>query len=253
MSYAIDEKYTYHKMFLRRDNKSEQKKKNRDPSSIGTAAIAASQQEVNALTFDYPQNGFVTRIEHSLLYAMIREPNIFPTPTLLDAIAEENYSTYFYVRPKRGQSVSEYEVSYKQLTAILALAAEEWPHDSEIPPAICQKVSQCVLRYADDNGLDRKTELDDLLQPLYQYAVQREAKQAKKMIKWIVPALGASVLVGNPLPVYAAIVGANFAQTKDLEKGNISNTNTDRMMSSGERTANLEHTSLLEECDDISI
>ena len=240
-------------MFLRRDNKTEQRKKHRDPSCVGTAAIADSQLEVNSRTIKYPESGFVTRVEHSLLYTMVREPDIFPDATVLDAISEEDYSTYFYVRPRRGQSVSEYEVAYNQLTALLALAAEEWPHDSEIPPSICQKVSQCVLRYADDKGLDRKTELDDLLQPLYQYAVHREARQAKKMLAWIVPALGASVLVGNPLPVYGALVAANLVQTKNLEKGNISNTNTDRMMSSGERTANVEHTSLLEECDDVSI
>eukprot|EP00751_Fragilariopsis_kerguelensis_P013350 CAMPEP_0170763106 /NCGR_PEP_ID=MMETSP0733-20121128/3177_1 /TAXON_ID=186038 /ORGANISM="Fragilariopsis kerguelensis, Strain L26-C5" /LENGTH=184 /DNA_ID=CAMNT_0011103433 /DNA_START=264 /DNA_END=818 /DNA_ORIENTATION=- len=184
---------------------------------------------------------------------MIRESAIFPITTVLQAIAEENYSVYFYVRPKKGQSVSEYKVSYAQLTATLALAAEEWPHDSEIPPALCQKMSQCVLRYAHDQDLDRKTEVDDLLQPLYQYAKKREVKQSKKMLKWIVPALGASVLVGNPLPVYAAFLGANLAQTKEIEKGNISNINTNRMMSSGERLNNVEHTSLLEEYDDVSI
>eukprot|EP00536_Pseudo-nitzschia_multiseries_P007441 jgi/Psemu1/256259/estExt_Genewise1Plus.C_1750095 len=211
-------------MFLKRSSKSEQKKRVRDRDSVGTAAIADSQLEVNASTFDYPPNGFVTRIEHSLLYTM------------------------------RGKSVSEYEVSYAQLTAILALAAEEWSHDSEIPPVLCQKISQCVLRYASDQGLDRKTELDDLLQPLYQYAVKREAKQSKKMLRWIVPALGASVLVGNPIPVYAAYVGANVAQNKEIQKGNISNTNTDRMLTSGERAANAEHASLLEdEYDDVSI
>jgi len=240
-------------MFLKRNSKSEQRNRNRNPSCVGTEAIADSQEQVNALTFKYPSSGFVTRIEHSLLYTMIREADIFPTSTVLQAIAEENYSVYFYVRPQKGQSVSEYEVSYAQLTAVLALAAEEWPHDSEIPPVLCQKVSQCILRYANDQGLDRKTELDDLLQPLYQYAVQREAKQSKNMLRWIVPALGASVLVGNPLPVYAVILGANLAQNKDIEKGNISNTNTDRMMSSGERAANVEHTSLLEEYDDVSI
>jgi len=240
-------------MFLKRNSKSEQRNKNNDPSCVGTEAIAVSQQEINAQTFKYPPSGFVTRIEHSLLYTMVREPDIFPTHTVLDAIAEENYLSYFYVRPSKGQSVSEYEISYAQLTAILALAAEEWSYDSEIPLVLCQKVSQCVLRYANDQGLDRKTELDDLLQPLYRYAVEREAQQSKKMLSWIIPALGASILVGNPLPVYAAVVGANFAQTREIEKGNISNANTDRIMSSGERTANLEHASLLEECDDVSI
>jgi len=241
-------------MFLKRNSKSEQKKRIRDRDSVGTAAIADSQLEVNANTFAYPPGGFVTRIEHSLLYTMIREPNIFPESTVRGAIDEENFSIYFYVRPQRGKTVTEYEVSYAQLTAMLALAAEEWSHDSEIPPVLCHKISQCVLRYANDRGLDRKTELDDLLQPLYQYAVKREVSQSKKMMRWIVPALGASVLVGNPLPVYAAYLGANVAQNKEIQKGNVSNTNTDRMMSSGERAANVEHTSLLEEeYDDVSI
>ncbi|VEU39193.1 unnamed protein product [Pseudo-nitzschia multistriata] len=241
-------------MFLKRSSKSEQKKRVRDRDCVGTAAIADSQQEVNARTFLYPSSGFVTRIEHSLLYAMIREPDIFPESAVLKAIEEENYSMYFYVRPERGKSVTEYDVSYAQLTATLALAAEEWDHNSEVPPVLCQKVSQCVLRYATNQGLDRKTELDDLLQPLYQYAVRREAKQSKKMMRWIVPALGASLLVGNPLPAYAALVSANLAQTKEIEKGQTSNTNTDRMMSTGERAANTEHASLLEEeYDDVSI
>jgi len=244
-------------MFLKRDSKSEQRKRNRDRdlSCVGTEAVANSQQQVNARTFQYPESGFVTRIEHSLLYVMIRDgKEVYPEKIVLKAIEEENFSPYIYVRPRKGQSVAEYEVSYSQLTAVLALACEEWPHDSDIPPVLCQKVSQCILRYAKDQGLDRKMELDDLLQPLYRYAVQREAKQSKKMLAWIIPALGASVLVGNPLPVYAAVLGTNVAQTKAIEKGNISNTNTDRMMSSGERIANLEHASLLEaEYDDISI
>lgn len=66
-------------------------------------------------------------------------------------------------------------------------------------------------------------------------------------------------MVGNPLPVYAALVSANLAHTKDIEKGNIGNHNTDRMMSTGERAANIEHTSLLnedgcsEDDDDVSL
>mmetsp|Transcript_27242 Transcript_27242/g.60008 ORF Transcript_27242/g.60008 Transcript_27242/m.60008 type:complete len:242 (-) Transcript_27242:440-1165(-) len=241
-------------MFLKRDSKSEQKKRSRDRDCVGTAAIANSQQQVNARTFNYPSTGFITRIEYSLLYAMIREPKIFPESAVLEAIEEENYSIYFYVRPERGKNYSEYEISYAQLTAILALAAEEWNHNSEIPPVLCEKISQCVLRCASDQGLDRKTELDDLLQPLYKYAVKREAKQSLKIMRWLVPALGASILAGNPFPAYAALVGANVVQSKEIAKGATSNANTDRMMSSGERAANEEHASLLkEEHDDISI
>jgi len=239
-------------MFLKR-NQSDKKKRNTF-DGVGTEAVANAQEAVNSSNFNYPSSGFVSRIEHTLIYTMIREADIFPTGTVLQAINEENFSMYFYVRPKPGTNIYEYEVSYAQLTAILALACEEWPHDSEIPTLLCQKISQCVLRHA-EHGLDRKTELDDLLQPLYKYACRREAKQSKKMIKWIVPALGASVIVGNPFPVYAALIGVNLAQTKEIEKGNISNANTDRMMNTGERTANVEHTSLLNEdiYDDLPI
>ena len=240
-------------MFLKR-NKSDKIHQNAF-DGVGTEAVANVQEEVNANSFNYPSSGFISRIEHTLLYTMIREADIFPADTVIQTINEENYSTYLYVRPKPGTNISEYEVSYAQLTAILALAAEEWPYDSEIPPVLCQKITQCVLRYANEHDLDRKTETDDLLQPLYKYACRREAKQSKKMLKWIIPALGASIIVGNPLPAYAALVGANLAQSRDIEKGNSSNHNTDRMMSTGERAANVEHTSLLDEdgYDDLSI
>ena len=131
----------------------------------------------------------------------------------------------------------------------------EWPHDSQVPLVMCQKITHCVLRYANDKGLDRKMETDDLLQPLYKYACQREAKQSKKMLAWLIPALAGSIVVGNPLPVYAALVTSNLAYTKDIDKNNLSNCNTDRIMNTGERTANVEHTSLLHEddYDDLSI
>lgn len=244
-------------MFLKRDSKTleSNKKKNDVNQCVGSEALANAQIEVNAKAFNYPSTGFVTRIEHSLLFTLVREANIYPSATVIQAIVDENYSIYFHVRPRPRTSIIEYDVSYAQLTALLALAAEEWPHDSQVPLVMCQKITHCVLRYANDKGLDRKMETDDLLQPLYKYACQREAKQSKKMLAWLIPALAGSIMVGNPLPVYAALVTSNLAYTKDIDKSNISNSNTDRIMNTGERTANVEHTSLLHEddYDDLSI
>jgi hypothetical protein len=235
-------------MFLKRN----QMPKHYDPSegAVGTEAVAAASQRLNARHFKYPSSGFVTRIEHSLLYTMIREPDIFPVSTVLQAIDEEDFSIYFYVRPAPGTITVEYDVSYAQLTALLALAGEEWPHDSEIPPTLCRKISQRVLRYADDHSLDRKTEMDELLQPLYRYAVRREARQQVKMLPWLVPALGASVVTGNPLPLYTAFVASNLVESKNIEKGANSTANTDRMVDSVVRQANMEQASLLQETYD---
>jgi hypothetical protein len=235
-------------MFLKRKSLTlSLKKRNGLDGAVGTEAVAAASERINSKYFKYPENGFVSRIEYSLLYAMIREPDIFPTDAVTKIIEEEDFSNYFYVRPKPGTTIREYQVSYAQLTALLALVGEEWAHHSDIPPLLCRKISQSVIRYADRHGLDRKTEIDDLLQPLHKYATQREAKQLAKMLPWLVPALGATVVTGSPLPVYFAYMASNIVESVNIEKGSTSSANTDHMLESGERAANIEHTSLLEE------
>ena len=113
-------------MFLKRDSKTleSNKKKNDVNQCVGSEALANAQIEVNAKAFNYPSTGFVTRIEHSLLFTLVREANIYPSATVIQAIVDENYSIYFYVRPRPRTSIIEYDVSYAQLTALLALAAE---------------------------------------------------------------------------------------------------------------------------------
>lgn len=235
-------------MFLKLNSQRVAVKKRKDlDGAVGTEAIAAASESINSKHFQYPASGFVSRIEHSLLYAMIREPDIFPTDTVAKAVDEEDFTIYFYVRPKPGTTIREYEVSYAQLTALLAMAGEEWAHDSDIPPKLCRKISQAVLRYADQHGLDRKTEMDDLLQPLYKYVMRREAKQSAKMLPWLLPALGATVVTGNPLPMYAAFMAGNILESKNIDKGATSTANTGRMVESGERAASVEQASLLEE------
>lgn len=217
-----------------------------DPNGpVGTEAIAQEAVKRNAKEFKYPENGFVNRIEHTLLYSMVRESSIFPAEAVIKAIEEEDFGVYFYVRPGRGQS--DYQVSYAQLTALLALAGEEWPHDSEVPPTLCRHVTKRVLRYCNENELDRKTELDDLLKPLYDYAVKREAKQSAKIMPWLIPAMGLTIVTGNPLPFYAAFVASHMAQSDTMEKGANAAHNTDKMLDRGDRAANVEQASLLDE------
>lgn len=235
-------------MFLKRKSQTLSTKKRNDlDGAVGTEAIAAASERINSKHFKYPESGFVARIEHSLLYAMIREPDIFPTDTVTKSIDEEDFTIYFFVRPKPGTTIREYDVSYAQLTALLALAGEEWPHDSDVPPLLCRKISQSVIRHADRRGLDRRTEMDELLKPLYKYAMGREARQSVKILPWLVPALGATVVIGNPLPMYAAFVASTVFESANIDKGATSTANTGRMLESGERAANVEHVSLLEE------
>lgn len=226
-----------------------QKKKptrNVDPNGpVGTEAEADEATKINAKAFKYPDGGFVNRIEHTLLYTMIRESSIFPAETVMKAIEEEDFSVYFYVRPQKGNA--DYRVSYAQLTAILALAGEEWEHNSEVPPTLCRHITKRVLRYANEHDLDRKTELDELLKPLYEYAVMREAKQSAKIMPWLIPAMGLTIVTGNPLPAYAAFVGAHMAHSATMEKGAHAAANTDKMLTSGDRSANAEQASLLDE------
>jgi hypothetical protein len=236
-------------MFLKRNSQtlSFNKKQKDFDGAVGTEAVAVASERINSKHFKYPESGFVARIEYSLLYAMIREPDIFPRDTVTKVIDEEDFTHYFYVRPKPGTTVREYQVSYAQLTALLALAGEEWDHHSDIPPLLCRKISQSVIRYADQHGLDRKTEIDDLFQPLHKYALQREAKQSAKMLSWLVPALGATVVTGNPLPVYVAFMASNIFESGSIDKGATASANKDRMLESGDRAANVEHASLLVE------
>ena len=102
---------------------------------------------------------------------------------------------------------------------MLALAGEEWSHESPIPPTLCRKISKRVLHYADEHNLDRKTEIDELLQPIYKYAMRREAKQSARLLPWILPATVVTVATGNPLAVYGAFLASNVVESKNIEKG----------------------------------
>ena len=207
--------------------------------AVGTEAVARKSLQVHATHFAYPPSGFQCCIEHSLLFTLIRESTIFPQDVVLQGIQDESnvngdgggFEKYFYVRPSKHSCTKKLDVSFAQLTALLALAAEEWPHDSQVPPTLCKAIVAAVVVHADKENLDRQEQVDSLLQPLYKYATTREARHfSAKMLPWLVPALTVSVITVNPLPLYGALLATNLIEAK---KRTTSKRNTQRMLECG--------------------
>ncbi|KAL7535644.1 hypothetical protein ACHAXR_006630 [Thalassiosira sp. AJA248-18] len=124
--------------------------------AVGTEANAIQNMARNAKHFNYPSSGFITPIEHSLLYAMIEFPEQYPEGVVKSMIEEEDFDVYLYVndeKSKRGNNndgsndrgeeeeereqqttaaqsdanIGEEHVSYAQLSALAALSAEKFP------------------------------------------------------------------------------------------------------------------------------
>lgn len=242
------------------------------PKVQGSEAVATESQKVNAKTFKYPLEGFETWIENSLLYSLIRESSIFPVETVIKAIDEEDFTQYFVIKQKEQQiplkrinedndDEDEYSseeqdprmssvvpvatnVSYAQLTALLALAGEEWSSTSNVPQHLCKTISKQIIKYANKNSLDREQELKELLDPLIVYAKGRGRKQALQMLPWFA-ALTVSTL--NPLAFYATYMSMLVANSDALSKGDRADQNTLEFCEMGSRHANVEKASLLEE------
>ena len=263
----------------RRRNNHNQQQQQRVKPVQGSEVVAVESQQVNAKTFKYPSEGFETWIEHSLLYTMIRESNIFPPETVLKAIDEEEYTQYFIIKQKQqrhnhqrkiNDDYDDYningdrdsatlaaaktitattkavasEVSYAQLTALLALAGEEWSSSSEVPQQLCKAISKQIIKYANKHDIDRQQELKELLNPLIDYAKGRGRKQALQMLPWFA-ALTVSTI--NPLAFYATYMSMLAANSDSLSKGDRADRNTIDMAEMGSRHGNVEKASLLDE------
>lgn len=252
----------------RRKNKNNNMLHSREKHVQGSEAVAVESQRVNAKMFNYPEAGFETWIENSLLYTMIRESKIFPSNTVLEAIEEEEYTQYFLIkqedelqrlRPQIGEEENDNDsdsqldsggktaatdVSYAQLTALLALAGEEWPSSSSIPQRLCEIISKQIIKYANKNELDREQELKELLHPLIDYAKGRGRQQALKMLPWFA-ALTVSTI--NPLAFYATYMSMLAANSNSLGKGDRADRNTINMAEVANRQGNVEKASLLDE------
>jgi len=246
----------------RRKNNNNKALHQRDKPVQGSEAVAVESQEVNAKTFNYPEGGFETSIENSLLYTMIRESNIFPSEAVLTYIDEEEFSQYFVVKQEDHQQqtfgdddddvdshtdprkLADAVVSYAQLTALLALAGEEWPSSSEVPQRLCKSISKEIIKYANKHDLHREQELKELLDPLIEYAKGRGRKQALQMLPWFA-ALTVSTI--NPLAFYATYMSMLAANSDSLSKGDRADRNTIDMAEMGKKHGNVEKASLLDE------
>ena len=235
----------------------------RDKPVQGSEAVAVDSQRANAKAFKYPEGGFETWIENSLLYTMIRESNIFPADVVLAAIKEEEFSQYFLIKQK-DQEKYEYDdndsdednddddddklaasqVSYAQLTALLALAGEEWPSTSEVPQELCRIISKEIIKYANTHNLDREQELKELLEPLIKYASGRGRKQVLRLLPWFA-ALAISTV--NPLTFYATYMSMLSANFDTLAQGDRADRNTINMAEMGKKQGDVENASLLDE------
>jgi len=257
---------------FRNRNRSDNRNHQQQQQVQGSEAVAVESQRINAKTFNYPKGGFETWIEHSLLYTMIRESNIFPAETVLKTIDDEDFTQYFIIKQKQqltekfisdddddddGDGNSDNNnhqnnnskrtielMSYAQLTAVLALAGEEWASTSDVPQQLCKVISKQIIKFANKENLDREQELRELLNPLIDYAKGRGRKQALQMLPWFA-ALTVSTV--NPLAFYATYMSMLAANSDSLSKGDRADRNTINMAEMGSRHGNVEKASLLDE------
>ena len=241
----------------------------------------------NQRHFKYPKGGFVTQMEHSLLYNMVSEPNVYPEDVVLKHIDEEDFASYLLVATTTKSSASSLSlslssssqqelperISYAQLSALLALSAENFPpkgvpisssepslqqdgstsssnhleDDSQpsIPKKLCKSVLQCVVRYAEEHNLDRKQEIQELLEPVQKYTANRTGNA----IFPLYAAYMAGILIpgGLGLGITMVSLGAIIASSDQVDK-EAANVNT--MRSESYRVADIEKAGLLDEAEE---
>jgi hypothetical protein len=241
---------------------------------VGTEAVALEHLERNRKEFGYPEEGFESRIEYSLLYSMINEPNVYPHDVVKEHIAAEDFSPYLTVAKtssistkRNANDINEDErVSYAQLSAILALAADKFPpppkdndeeqnqddgpspssNNNSIAQMLGKSVMQCVFRYAQKHNLDRKAEIEELLEPVQRYALKRNNQQSLDMLIPLYVGYAATLITLNPIPV---IVGAAVFASK-AEEAKERAQNMKSISSEAARKADEETTSLLDEAEE---
>lgn len=241
---------------------------------VGTEKIALQQMERNRKIFKYPSEGFVQKIEYSLLYNMVSSPNVYPEDVVQQHIQDEDLYQYLVVDAKQTSSSSSRQqdddeegeeepdvVSYAQLSAILALSAEKFPppadEDNNVPQqqakpkqsisqTLCKKVLQLIINYAEEHDLDRQHELRELLDPVERHAVRRNDRKSLQLMLPFYVGYTASLLTLNPLPMLAGAA----AMTAMGDGGIAEETqNVQSIQSETNRRADIERTSLLDETD----
>jgi hypothetical protein len=240
-------------------------KKHAARGPVGTEAVALENIRRNRRDFAYPKPGFLHPIEHSLLYAMISEPTLYPESVIKEKIAEEDFTTYLEVKTLERRD--EPAMSYAQLSAILCLSAEKWPPTQQqqddagaggsqlqTPPTsvsqiLCKKLLQVVVKHANQHDLDREAEVQELLEPLQKLAIKKDAKAELALFLPIYIGMGATMVTANPLPMWIGASITNAMSFKVLEKEG-ERKNISSIEQETNRMANVEKASLLDEMEE---
>uniref|UniRef100_A0A7S3L8D8 Uncharacterized protein n=1 Tax=Amphora coffeiformis TaxID=265554 RepID=A0A7S3L8D8_9STRA len=228
----------------------------------GTQAAAEAHLESNKKYFQYPDVGFVSHIEHSLIYAMINEPSIYPSEVIRRAIEDQDFGEFLVANNASSSQFPEKVCSYAQLSALLSLAMQKWPLPSpgdenkeqhvttnSVPQTLSQALLRTVVQYATEHGLDREHEIAEFLNP----AVERTKQRLGRAIhmKFFLPYFAGaalSIATGNPLPLYLAYTGGMVSYLKDdavaKEKEHVL-----KVHKVANRASNVETTSLMDEME----
>jgi hypothetical protein len=226
------------------------------PPLVGTQAKALKHLEKNRSAFHYPEDSrFVSPIEHALLYSMIDEgPAVYPEEVVLIHINEEDFTIYLPVTTPSSNSIREriedetsQKISYAQLSAILALSAENFPPTKEVKESIsqvlCKRVLSCVIKYAEENDLDRQAEIQELLEPVQAYTLNRSAKAELRGALPFYLGYAATLITANPIPMLVGFSVMSSGNEKiEKEKENMRSITKET-----NRRADVEKTSLLDE------
>jgi len=268
-----------------RSDPSSSRRRHEAPTIVGTEAAAKENLERNRREFKYPEGcAFEVPIEHSLIYNMLKEPEIYPRDVVVQHLSEEDFSQYLYYAPlncllkkKRdngggdGEAEDERLVSYAQLSALLGLSAEHYAplnddnefvsqyqqktqeeikaerEKNDVTKILGKRVLQTVIRYATEHDLDREVEANELLEPFSRYIARRNASAEMKAVASLYAGYSAMILTGNPLLGMAGLaVWSTQIASRDSEMRNF-----ETMQKETSRKANVETAGLLDEADDL--
>jgi hypothetical protein len=233
---------------------------------VGTEALALSNIESNAKQFGYPPEGFVTPIEHSLLYAIISEAGTtYPKDVIERQIVEEDFKSYMLVNTPGSSTYTEDDpkISYAQLSAILGLSAVKLPpppddddtsnkndvhqkEESTVGQKLCKALLKCVIRHAERHNLDREAEVQEFLRPVQIYTLKRENKAALVHILPMYLGYAATLVTANPVPM---LLGASVALSMK-DKSAKERDHVKAYSSESNRRSDVEKASLLDEGED---
>jgi hypothetical protein len=228
---------------------------------VGTEALARRNIEHNGKSFRYPVNGFEHPIEHSLLYAMLSNPEIYPDNALQKEIRDVDFDEYMIVKssPSSTKEDDEITYSYAQLSAVLTLAAEKWPGDAKIwddgtqedsiPKQLCRTLLRTVIRHAEAHELDREAEVRELLEPLERLTNQKDLQMSGAMLLPMYIGMGASMLTANPIPLYLGWVAGSALSMQDAATLNNQCNNLRQLQSTTDRMADVEKAGLLDDSE----